>query len=220
MLLLGRGLSTIPGNRAAKKVYERIGKGFQVVMAWLFSPLMAVEWCRWGGTCEDTIMLLVWDVVMGPSILVLLGKAKINDVYTSLQWGPILIKKLAGLMSQWMKWEEYTCSMCEICAISKLVEYLATKLNKYMYYLVCQKQDCCRIKYLCWIYVEVKWKQWHCGKWSWTFIVAVTLSQWLFNKVHPFLTGSHDMPHFTSLTFAYKLFTSNEWKFGLHKDFK
>jgi hypothetical protein len=33
------------------------------------------------------------------------------------------------------------CSMREICAISKLVEYPAIKLNKYTYHLVCQKQD-------------------------------------------------------------------------------
>ena len=56
--------------------------------------------------------------------------------------GPYWSKKLAGLMLQWMKWEECMCSMCEICGISKLVEYPAIKLNKYTYHLVCQKQDC------------------------------------------------------------------------------
>ena len=79
-LLLGRGLGTIPGKRAAKKVDENICKGFQVVTARLFSPLMAVERGIWGGTCEDTIMLSVWDVEMGPGISVLLGKTEIDDV--------------------------------------------------------------------------------------------------------------------------------------------
>jgi len=42
---------------------------------------MAVERGIWGGTCEDAIMLLVWDVEMGPGVLVLLSKTEINDVH-------------------------------------------------------------------------------------------------------------------------------------------
>ena len=80
VLLLGRGLGTIPGKRAAKKVDENICEGFQVVTARLFGSLMAVERGIWGGTCEDAIMLSVWDVEMGPGISVLLGKTEIDDV--------------------------------------------------------------------------------------------------------------------------------------------
>jgi hypothetical protein len=41
---------------------------------------MAVERGIWGGTCEDPIMLSVWDVEMGPGVSVLLGKTEIDDV--------------------------------------------------------------------------------------------------------------------------------------------
>ena len=49
--------------------------------------------------------------------------------------------------------------MHEICAISKLVEYLAIKLNKYMYHLVCQKQDCLQAEVVVAV-IEEFFKRW------------------------------------------------------------
>jgi hypothetical protein len=42
---------------------------------------MVVERGIWGGTCEDAIMLLEWDVEMGPGVSVLLGRTKIDDIH-------------------------------------------------------------------------------------------------------------------------------------------
>ena len=78
-LVIGRSFGIIPRKRAMKEVNENVGKGFQIIMAWLFDTQVAIEQCKWGSTCEDIMVQLNWHMNLSPRVSVPLGKTKIDD---------------------------------------------------------------------------------------------------------------------------------------------
>ena len=63
-----------------EKVDENIGKGFEIVTAWVFNTTVVVEWGICSGTGKDLVILSKWYVDMGSRVFVPLGKAKIDNV--------------------------------------------------------------------------------------------------------------------------------------------
>ena len=78
-LVIGRSLGVMPRKRAAKEVNENVGKGFQIIMAWLFDTQVAIERGEWGSTCEDMMVQSNWHMNSSPRISVPLGKTEIDD---------------------------------------------------------------------------------------------------------------------------------------------
>ena len=79
LLLLGCGLETLPGERAAEEVHEDVSERFEVIAARLLNTQVSVD----GGVASSTgqvLVLSVGDVKVGLRVPVLLGETKVDDV--------------------------------------------------------------------------------------------------------------------------------------------
>ena len=80
MLPLGRSLGPIPWKRPTEEVDENVCEQFEIVTARLFHTEVTVKRGICNGAHKDMIVLSEWDMCMGSSVSVLIGKTKIDDV--------------------------------------------------------------------------------------------------------------------------------------------